>query len=543
MTVWIHDRTRFADLNQVHVESQLGADQAITPEGYLVCRNVPIARTGWQDYLNDEICPEDARYIEQDGEEVENPLYAARSPDGVVRASRDEADVFHPNTIASFEGKDVTDDHPPDSVGPHNYKDHTVGTVINVRRGEDAMSDFLVADLIIKEQDAIAAVRAGKREVSCGYGAEYQVLGPGKVRQYDIIGNHVALVDRGRCGFRCAIGDKEPDMTTKTPAKKPSLMRRVLDAMANGDAKALKDAAEEMEKKEKGDDEAPDAPALEATGTHIHLHLGGEQEAAGKDPATAGSADEDDPEADPEASPDEPGGKNDDMHKRMMKLEAAMAEVLQGLRAIAKKVGMEGGGEDEDPDMEEGDSEGSEEAEGEVPEADEAEGEEEPKEKEPKDKMKGKDKGKGKDVKKDAAAVKDSAHLKDAYQAAVSGAEILSPGLTMPVFDSKLPAKATADSVCLLKRRALARAQKDEKNGGANAVKLVLGDKSLNGMACDALGLVFNGAVAIMKDRNTRDDKNLGRAKAANDKTAPPAINSISDFNNANRTLHKQPTR
>lgn len=540
----IRDRTVYTgDENPIHFESALGQDQRVTPEGFLVCMNVPIARTGWQDYHNDEICSEDSQYIEQDGEQVLNPLYAARSRDGVIRAERREEDVFRPETLASFEGKDITDDHPPEGVAPHNYRDHSVGTVLNVRRGEGAMADFIVADLMVKEQNAIAAVRAGKREVSCGYGADYEVLKPGRVRQYNIIGNHLALVDRGRCGFQCAIGDKEPDMTTK---KKPNLMQRVLAALSTNDHTALAAVADAMSKGEfKGevDETAPDAPALEATGTHIHLHLGGEQEVKGASPAEAGAADEEEEEA-----PADPAAGADDMHKRMMALEAGLASVLEVMRAIAKKVGMEGGEAEEEAD----DGEGEEEAEGEVPEAeseDEAEGEEEPKEKDPKDK-------KSKDVvtasskaavagffgKKGAkdSAVRDSKPLAEPFKAALSGAEILAPGLKLPVFDAKKPFKDTADSVCLLKRRALAAALRDEKNGGAESVKLMVGDRKLEGATCDQVGIFFNGAVALQRDRNKKDDKTVGRAqpKAAAKDSRP--INSTADFNARNRELHKQ---
>ena len=57
----------------------------------------------------------------------------------------------------------------------------------------------------------IDAIEAGLTDVSCGYDALYKQLAPGKGKQYQITGNHLAVgTDRGRAGSRCAIGDSAP---------------------------------------------------------------------------------------------------------------------------------------------------------------------------------------------------------------------------------------------------------------------------------------------------------------------------------------------
>ena len=208
---------------------QLGPKQSITPEGFLICHDVPIARTGNQLYLAEEV-----------------PIEAG--PDGVVTVVREEAEVFRPETIASFEGKPVTIDHPDDFVSPENWKELAVGLVQNVRRGEGQDKDLLIADLLITDRDAINKVRAGLREVSCGYDADYEQLEPGKGAQTNIIGNHVALVVRGRAGRRCAIQDKEP-ITMKRSWKD-----RIWAAFGSRDAEGLEEALKEGEGK-KTDDE------------------------------------------------------------------------------------------------------------------------------------------------------------------------------------------------------------------------------------------------------------------------------------------------
>ncbi|EKS9914909.1 DUF2213 domain-containing protein [Burkholderia multivorans] len=209
----------------------LGPKQSLTPSGFLVCHDVPIARTGEMLYGAGEVPVEPG-------------------PDGIVRISRTPDEVFRPETIASFEGAAVTMDHPDDFVGPSNWNDLAVGTVMNVRRGTGIEDDLLLADLMITNQGAIDEVRAGLREVSCGYEAGYEQVGPGRGVQREIIGNHVALVERGRCGPRCAIGDKEPEMKTKDSktSRRPAWLDRLMTAMRAKDADGVEEALEEGQK-------------------------------------------------------------------------------------------------------------------------------------------------------------------------------------------------------------------------------------------------------------------------------------------------------
>jgi hypothetical protein len=178
-----------------------------TPEHYLLCLDVPVARTGVQEYLSEEV----------PGVEP--------GASGMVLMRREEAEVFAPATIASFEGKSVTLEHPdPDAdpdvpdVNPDNWRELTVGVAMHVRRGSGDEADLLLADLLITDAEAIEAVREKRlREVSCGYSADYEAIRPGVGRQTNIIGNHVALVPHGRAGGRVAIKDatKEKSMKVK----------------------------------------------------------------------------------------------------------------------------------------------------------------------------------------------------------------------------------------------------------------------------------------------------------------------------------------
>ena len=155
-----------------------------SPEGFLICHDVPIARTGPQEYR--------AQELQLDGD-----------PERIITVNRHPEDVFEDATLASFEGKPITENHPPENVGPENYAAYTKGHVQNVRR----QGDYIVADLYMNDAQLADEVKNGlKREVSCGYLCNYVPDGE-NYRQTAIRGNHVAVVPRGRAGHEVAIKD------------------------------------------------------------------------------------------------------------------------------------------------------------------------------------------------------------------------------------------------------------------------------------------------------------------------------------------------
>lgn len=195
-------------MGQFYVPQELSERWSKTPEGYLLCEAVPIARTGEQLYACTEV-----------------PIEPTAS--GVIRIMREPQEVFRPETVASFEGKSVTLVHPDEPVGPSNWQSLSRGVVQNVRRGTGIEDDYLFADLLVTDAEAIAAIEKAKgdgkpMQVSCGYDAEYEQLEPGVGRQLNIVGNHVALVERGRAGPRCAIKDEEIKMPTPAKPKTPA---------------------------------------------------------------------------------------------------------------------------------------------------------------------------------------------------------------------------------------------------------------------------------------------------------------------------------
>lgn len=175
-------------LQRFYTQERLSEHMAKTPEGFLICYDVPIARTGDYIYKSNEV-----------------PIKPNK--DGLVTIQRGEDEVFSEATIKSFEGKPFTLNHPKDFVSPSNWAELAHGHLQNAHRGDGEKSDLLLGDLVVTTEPAIKLINAGLREISCGYDAKYEELGEGLGTQKNIIGNHIALVIKGRAGNRCAIMD------------------------------------------------------------------------------------------------------------------------------------------------------------------------------------------------------------------------------------------------------------------------------------------------------------------------------------------------
>ena len=167
---------------------------AKTPEGFLICQDVPISRTGFQSYLASEImenCPDKHK---------------------IIHVYRPAEEVFNEKSLASFEGKPVTNEHPQEDVTPMNYHKFCCGHVQNVHAGEGEDAGKVLADLYITDPTLIQLIKDGKREVSCGYYAEEKRDSQGRLCQTKIRGNHVAVVNSGRAGKSVCIRDQKPKL-------------------------------------------------------------------------------------------------------------------------------------------------------------------------------------------------------------------------------------------------------------------------------------------------------------------------------------------
>lgn len=220
---------------------KLGPNREQTPAGFTIFRNVSIARTGEQIYGPGET-------------DIES------GDDRLVHITRTPEEVFRPETLASFNGATFTLDHPIEDVSPDNWPHLAHGTLFNARRGTDEQKDEMVGDLMVTTRYALAEIDSGKREVSAGYDADYFQTGPGQGEQRNIVGNHVALVDSGRCGPRCAVKDRAHK---EKNCMKKSIKDRILDAFKAKDEEGMKKALEEVKDEESSEH-------------HVHVHLGNE---------------------------------------------------------------------------------------------------------------------------------------------------------------------------------------------------------------------------------------------------------------------------
>jgi hypothetical protein len=429
-----------------HAPIQLGPSQYETSEGFLVCVGAAIARTGQQIYQAGEV-PDDV--VDNQG--------------GAIFIDRPEAEVFREETIASINGKPFVNEHPEANgeridVTPGNYKQFLVGIMLNGRRGQHEHDQDLLADIVVYDLDVIEAIRKGKRELSCGYDADFVKTGPNRGEQHNIVMNHLALVEKGRCGPRCAISDREekPSMSNR---KKTYLdfLRRAFKAKDEG---ALPEIAEEMDAKHSDDD----PPAASAETTHIHLHTGKSGE------GMESNVDNDTP----------PWFKEhqDITDKRFKDIEEKMGGIGTALQKWAKQEGGEEEHQDDDKRRDDDDDDRRRDDDDDDrrrdddddddrrrdddddKRRDEEEGEEEEKEKEKaaKDDDKRRDKRRSfrsgrHDRRRDKS--RDSAHLRDSFDETIAFATTLVPDIRVPVFDAKLRPAFTVDTLCKFRREAL----------------------------------------------------------------------------------------
>ncbi|HEI0612146.1 TPA: DUF2213 domain-containing protein [Escherichia coli] len=222
MQITINDRKSFA----------LNSQRVYTDEGFL---RVPgkAARIGIQEYLASELGLKD------------------RAPNDIIRVYRPAEEVFNDESLQSYLGSDVTNNHPSVLVDASTYRNTSVGVVTSTGRQD---GDFVTVDMIIKDKDAIKAVESGKCELSAGYTAVYDDT-PGTTpegepydfRQTQIKINHVAIVDRARAGANARIFDE------KTGGNMPVNITldsgRVIDAADASNAQVVADAFDRLQKR------------------------------------------------------------------------------------------------------------------------------------------------------------------------------------------------------------------------------------------------------------------------------------------------------
>lgn len=183
-----------------------------TPEGYLVCVDAVLSRTGKQKYMRSELF----------GDECKNPT-------DEVEVDRLEADVFDEKAMASFENKPICIEHPDEDVNVANHNDLSVGFVRDIKRGTDNGQPVMLGTLVITDENAIDLVESGEyAELSCGYDCD--IADDEHPTQRNIRGNHVALCKQGRAGI-ARIVDSVDDMA-KLSAEESATLKAMIEGGA-----------------------------------------------------------------------------------------------------------------------------------------------------------------------------------------------------------------------------------------------------------------------------------------------------------------------
>lgn len=465
-----------------YTTEKLGPNQSRTPEGFLLCTDVPIARIGTMMYSSEEV-----------------PVPGNR--DGFVRIHRDELEVFRPEHMASYAGKPVVNEHPSENVTPETWRKYAVGVVLNPHRGTALQEDLLIADLLITDPQAIQDVLDGKREVSCGYDAdyEYEEDRPGEGSQINLIGNHVALVESGRCGPRCAISDRfQGDQTMFTRDEDgafSAFAKNIKDAFAAKDEKAL-DAALNAAK-------AAKMFTADEEGMHIHLH----GTSAGNTEGGIHTQTDAEEEEEKRKAEEERKRAGDDRHmsdaeltERFTKYDGMMDKMSKALDAIMKHIGMGA------------DAEAEKAIEGELEE-----------ESPP---------GTGDRARK----AHDSEFLEDSFRATAAAAEIIAPGIHIPTFDRAGNPKKSLLAITRLRRNALDLAYQTPE--GRGLIEELNGYKvpDFGSMTSKAFRDLFRAVGAAMRAANNHDQRgrNNWDVRQNKDVQKKGPVRTLADLNKLN---------
>lgn len=214
------------------------SSRTITPQGFLSCAGAKLSKA-----------PQVRQYYAGEFEGIEG-----YTPDQTINVYTSPDELFKPSVIKSLQGADVADYHPAgNEMNASTWRQHVIGTVSNVRQE----GDYLVADLLIKDSRVIDEIQKNQRlELSLGYAAELVMESgaapdgtPYQAKFINFVGDHVALVEYGRCGGSCRIGDHNPN---HPQPKEQKMARLVVDGLPfdiAGDNPALEAALQNQAKK------------------------------------------------------------------------------------------------------------------------------------------------------------------------------------------------------------------------------------------------------------------------------------------------------
>lgn len=176
------------------VTEKLSPHKFKTPEGYLICTDAVLSRTGKQEYRRCELFGD-----------------ACNDPDKMINVERTSDEVFSDKAMSSFENKPICIQHPDVDVNSENYNELAVGFVRDIYKGFDNGQPVMLGTLVITNKEAVDDIESGKyKELSCGYDCD---ISEDDLTQRNIRGNHVALCEQGRAGIARIVDSVEANDT------------------------------------------------------------------------------------------------------------------------------------------------------------------------------------------------------------------------------------------------------------------------------------------------------------------------------------------
>ena len=135
------------------------------------------------------------------------------------------------------------------------------------------------------------------------------------------------------------------------------------------------------------------------------------------------------------------------------------------------------------------------------------------------------------------ATVGDSSSMRAGFVDMMSRAEILVPGIRLPTFDSRRPARMTVDTMCNFRRATLVQAWRSGE--GRDAIEPLLSgrraDFTPRGMTCDAVAGIFQGASEVLRREHDRAGERQGNTITRGGLDNGGKAVSPSDINALNR--------
>lgn len=268
--------------------------------GFWEIKDNPLTKEGVFPYLGKQIDPEGRIW--------------GLDPNRIYWVYRPVEEISKEDTLASFENKPFINGHTMLGDGCTPTDDANIAGVIHNIRCVDGT---MVGDFTIYSDEIKRDIKKGKKQLSLGYRASFEKkTGLFDGKSYDfiqvgLVGNHVALVDSGRCGSDVRIFDKSL-VCDSLEIPQMEIKREELKSMLDGmDAATLEKAKSAL------DSLKPDVADEGASAKDDELKA---DDAAKADTQTADNA----PKAQPEDAP-KSEVKDEALENKVKELEAKIA--------------------------------------------------------------------------------------------------------------------------------------------------------------------------------------------------------------------------